>query len=140
MTHNTMIFNDQSSLEQFAVEFGQSLIPGDVVTLEGDLGAGKTTFTRALLRGISNHPTLEVPSPTFSLVQTYQTPKGEIWHFDLYRLEDTQEVFELGIEEALANGIAIIEWPQLIETYLPAHTKRLHIECGEAPHTRMIKF
>jgi tRNA threonylcarbamoyladenosine biosynthesis protein TsaE len=94
------------------------LRPGDVVALKGDLGAGKTTLAREIVAALSPE-TDEVPSPTFTLVQTYPTAIGELWHFDLYRLERAEQIYELGLEEALAGGISLIEWPELIERLLP---------------------
>lgn len=88
------------------------LLPGDVILLRGNLGAGKTTFARGLIKQLTKGA--EVPSPTFTLVQTYQTDDFEIWHFDLYRLQDESEIWELGIEEALEDGVCLIEWPQNI--------------------------
>lgn len=85
---------------------------GDVIALKGDLGAGKTTFSRALLRAVSGDSSLEVPSPTFTLVQNYETPRFEVAHFDLYRLVDPAELDELGLEAAQQRGVVLIEWPE----------------------------
>ncbi|WP_299617179.1 tRNA (adenosine(37)-N6)-threonylcarbamoyltransferase complex ATPase subunit type 1 TsaE [Pelagibius sp.] len=96
---------------------------GDVVALHGDLGAGKTTLARALIRalpGPEGSDREEVPSPTFTLLQCYPRRPADVWHFDLYRIEDPEEVFELGIEEALAEGISLIEWPERMGALLPA--------------------
>jgi tRNA threonylcarbamoyladenosine biosynthesis protein TsaE len=94
-----------------------------VVALKGELGAGKTTFARALIAAFAaeaGEAPPEVPSPTFTLVQTYAFPRATLWHFDLYRIERPDDAIELGIEEALAEGIALIEWPERLGALLPA--------------------
>ena len=92
---------------------------GDVIFLEGDLGAGKSVFARALIRHLTENPDMEVPSPTFTLVQTYDSALAPLWHFDLYRIEDADDIFELGWEEAITEGIAIVEWPQRLDYLAP---------------------
>ena len=95
---------------------------GDVVALKGGLGAGKTTLAREIIAALSAEVT-EVPSPTFTLVQTYPVQlldgPAELWHFDLYRLDRADQVDELGLDEALAGAVSLIEWPELIERRLP---------------------
>jgi tRNA threonylcarbamoyladenosine biosynthesis protein TsaE len=110
---------NESATERLGATLAGALRPRDLVALEGDLGAGKTTLARAILRAASGDPALIVPSPTFTLVEVYDTPKGAFWHFDLYRLEAPEQVFELGWEEALAEGIVLIEWPERLGALLP---------------------
>ncbi len=106
-----------------------ALTPGDLVTLSGDLGAGKTTLVRALIRAGLGDAHAEVPSPTFTLLQSYEgLPFGSLAHLDLYRLEHPDELQELGIEEALDTGMAIVEWPQKAQGQLP--TPSLEITIG----------
>jgi tRNA threonylcarbamoyladenosine biosynthesis protein TsaE len=110
---------DEAATVRLGAALAGRLRPRDVVALEGSLGAGKTTLARAILRAASGDPTLVVPSPTFTLVEVYDTPKGAFWHFDLYRLEDSEQVFELGWEEACADGIVLVEWAERLDTLLP---------------------
>lgn len=91
--------------------------PGDVIALHGDLGAGKTTLARSLVRALAGED-VDVPSPTFTLVQTYSAPRLDIWHFDLYRLKDPREARELGLDES-ADGLCLIEWPERLGGALP---------------------
>lgn len=105
---------------------GVAARPGDVIALRGDLGAGKTTLARALIRKLMG-PETEAPSPTFTLVQTYPADGLPIWHFDLYRLENPGEARELGLEEAV-DGLALIEWPERLGRYLPG--ARLEVQLG----------
>lgn len=102
-----------------ARELATTLNAQDVICLHGDLGMGKTVFARALIRALVDDGALEVPSPTFTLVQTYEHKRGVIYHYDLYRLEDPEEVFELAFEDALAEGLVIIEWPERLGAYKP---------------------
>jgi tRNA threonylcarbamoyladenosine biosynthesis protein TsaE len=116
-----MSLADETATEQLGATLAARLRPGDVVGLEGELGSGKTTLARAILRAAAGDPELIVPSPTFTLVEVYETARGTYWHFDLYRLEAPQQVFELGWEEALAEGIVLVEWPQRLGDLLPKH-------------------
>ena len=118
---NAYVFQNLSEpeLARLAQDIAFALAPGDTLALDGDLGAGKTTFARALIRAASNDDALEVPSPTFTLVQTYATPRFEIAHFDLYRLNNPSELRELGLDLALRRGVAVIEWPSRAGGDLP---------------------
>jgi tRNA threonylcarbamoyladenosine biosynthesis protein TsaE len=116
---NTFTFTfTQDNLATLGAPLAKLLRGGDIVCLWGDLGAGKTTFARVLIRGLVGEP-VEVPSPTFTLVQTYDTPQGEVWHCDLYRLNNPEEVFELGLEEAFHEAICLLEWPERLGDILP---------------------
>ncbi|WP_428668681.1 tRNA (adenosine(37)-N6)-threonylcarbamoyltransferase complex ATPase subunit type 1 TsaE [Reyranella sp.] len=116
-----MSLPDERATDQLGATLAARLRIGDVVGLKGDLGAGKTTLARAILRAAAGDERLIVPSPTFTLVEVYETPRGSFWHFDLYRLETPEQVFELGWEEALAEGISIVEWPERLGSLLPRH-------------------
>lgn len=100
----------------------------DILLLEGDLGSGKSFFTRALIRSVLEDPSLMVPSPTFTLLQTYEGPKGSVFHYDLYRLKDPEEIFNLGWEESLAEGVVIVEWPDRLGPYRPRESLALKFE------------
>ncbi len=105
----------------FAREFSQNLVSGDIVLLHGDLGIGKSVFSRASIRYLCGDNNLEVPSPTFTLLQTYDADLSMIWHFDLYRLSDVSEIYEIGWEEALSSkGIIFVEWPERLGNLLPS--------------------
>ena len=110
---------DEAATERLGARLAQRLGPRDVVALQGGLGVGKTTLARAILRAASGDPGLIVPSPTFTLVEVYDTRRGVFWHFDLYRLESAEQVFELGWEEARADGIALVEWAGRLGMLLP---------------------
>lgn len=95
------------------------LRPGDTVLLVGDIGAGKTHFARCAIQALQGPATEDVPSPTFTIVQTYDSPRGELWHADLYRLTDLTEVIELGLEEAFETAICLVEWPDRLGDLAP---------------------
>ncbi len=119
----------EEALRDLAQALAPRLRAGDFLALSGDLGAGKTTFARFLIRALVEREDEEVPSPTFSLVQPYETPRFAIHHFDFYRLSGPDAAAELGVEEALAAGIVIAEWPDRLQGRLPAD--RLDITFAE---------
>lgn len=131
---------DPAATDRLAATVAPILRRGDVIALAGDLGAGKTTFARAVIRALAGEET-EVPSPTFTLVQTYVTPAGTIWHFDLYRIDAPDEVWELGIEDAFAGGIALIEWPERLGDLIPADHLRISLAAVPgAPEERRVEL
>ncbi len=110
--------------------------PGDIIALRGALGTGKTMFARAFIEAFARHagapPPAEIPSPTYTLVQFYDLGENTIYHFDLYRVESPLEAFELGIEDAFADGISLIEWPDRLGRLLP--DGHLDIELSDGPN------
>lgn len=119
------LFHDEAPLQSFAASLARQCGAGDCLLLIGDLGAGKTSFARGFIRGRITEET-DVPSPTFTLVQTYPAAIP-IWHFDLYRLKHGSELQEIGLDEALQHGISLIEWPQIAAGHLPADALEIHI-------------
>lgn len=113
-----MMLADEGATAALARRLAAQVRIGDVIALRGDLGAGKTSFARAFIGALLGEPE-EVPSPTFTLVQTYDSPIGTVWHFDLYRLERPGEVVELGLDDALSHGIVLIEWPDRLQDLIP---------------------
>ncbi|MEX0347076.1 MAG: tRNA (adenosine(37)-N6)-threonylcarbamoyltransferase complex ATPase subunit type 1 TsaE [Rhizobiaceae bacterium] len=115
----TLDLKDEAATSRLGQDIAAAVKPGDLIALEGDLGAGKTTLARALIRAATAKPGLEVPSPTYTLVQYYDGVLP-VAHFDLYRLTDGSELYELGLEEALEQGIVVVEWPQNAADTLPS--------------------
>ncbi|MDD9901398.1 MAG: tRNA (adenosine(37)-N6)-threonylcarbamoyltransferase complex ATPase subunit type 1 TsaE [Alphaproteobacteria bacterium] len=121
------IIPNEAAMADFAAEIAPILQKGDVVTLMGDLGAGKTAFCRALVNALSPEP-VDVPSPTFTLVQVYDLPGLSLWHFDLYRLEEKEgDILELGWDDARRFGAALVEWPDRLGSLLPKDRLEINI-------------
>jgi len=121
----------------FAQAFAPRLQPGDVILLSGPVGAGKSHFARSLILALLNTPE-DVPSPTYTLVQTYPGRSGEIWHADLYRLGDTSEVEELGLLDAFDNAICLVEWPDRLHTLAPDTALWITLAPGSADDARVM--
>ncbi|MET3662891.1 tRNA (adenosine(37)-N6)-threonylcarbamoyltransferase complex ATPase subunit type 1 TsaE [Aquamicrobium ahrensii] len=114
-----VVLDDEAATRRLGEDLAMAVRPGDVLALQGDLGAGKSTLARALIRALADDAALEVPSPTFTLVQSYDT-RFPVHHFDLYRLGSEDELDELGFDEAIADGAALVEWPERAGDRLPA--------------------
>ena len=117
---NIIDIETETKTKNFASQFATELKKGDIILLYGNLGIGKTFFTRNLIKALTDENTT-VPSPTFTIVQNYDSPKGTISHYDLYRIEDPNELYELDFDNSLNNNITIIEWPEIVEDYITEH-------------------
>jgi tRNA threonylcarbamoyladenosine biosynthesis protein TsaE len=134
----TLTLPDLAATRHLASRVAALLHPGDAILLSGPLGAGKTEFARALLRAVTGDPALDVPSPSFTLVQTYDTPSGPIHHYDLWRLEGPAALAELGWHDA-RDDIVLVEWPDRLGSHTPPDALRLTFELadGDARTVRM---
>ncbi len=121
-----------------AHEIAKDVSAPTCIALFGNLGTGKTTFARAFIQSLVGEDTI-VPSPTFTIVQTYETAKGEIAHFDLYRLSDPDELTEIDFEEYTQNEITLIEWPEIAMDYLPKKRIEIHLSIENGTHIATIK-
>src|ERR1051325_2302774 len=107
----SIVLPNEQATRRLAADVASVLKPGDLVTRSGDLGAGKTAFSRALIRHLAGDAALDGPSPTFTLVQTYALPRFTVVHADLYRVTHAGELAELGVDEAAENAVVLLEWP-----------------------------
>ena len=115
----TIQSNSEAETIKAAQDLAQTLNDPIIILLNGTLGMGKTVFARALIRALSGNPDLEVVSPTFTLLQTYDSDIAPIYHYDLYRIEDPEDILELGWEDACYEGVTIVEWPERLGAYKP---------------------
>tara|TARA_R110000787_G_scaffold99571_7_gene204173 strand:+ start:443 stop:910 length:468 start_codon:yes stop_codon:yes gene_type:complete len=137
MPECTLILTHPDETSQRAADLGRVLNAGDVVLLGGDVGAGKTHFARSLIQSLLS-TSQDVPSPTFTLVQTYDTTKGEVWHADLYRITSLDDVEELGLVDAFENAICLIEWPDRLSSLKPAAALSIELTPGQGENTRKL--
>lgn len=123
------ISENESQTSQIAAELSEITRAGDVWALHGTLGMGKSVFARAFIKNLTSAD--EVPSPTFTLVQAYSATDFEIYHYDLYRLEKPEDIFELGVEETFYEGVCLIEWPEKMGSLAPRNMWNVLIEQDE---------
>jgi tRNA threonylcarbamoyladenosine biosynthesis protein TsaE len=134
---------DLAATERLAARIAVHARPGDVIALQGPLGAGKTAFARGFIAALARaegRPPEDVPSPTFTLVQAYEFARFAVHHFDLYRLEDAGEALELGLDDARADGVVLIEWPERLGPLLPQDRLHIALAPGPAPDVRMARI
>ncbi len=132
-----LTLEDPEATRRFAAQMARGLVPGDTLLLEGDIGAGKTHFARSLIQSIQDMPE-DVPSPTYTLMQTYETARGEVVHADLYRLSGPDEVAELGLLDAFGSQICLVEWPDRLGDEAPTTALTIRFETGRALHHRRV--
>jgi tRNA threonylcarbamoyladenosine biosynthesis protein TsaE len=134
-----MILADEAATARLGAAIAALLRPGEAVCLSGPLGAGKSTLARALVRALTT-PDEEVPSPTFTLAQFYEGSRLKVAHFDLYRLIDPEEAYEIGLDEALDDGAAVIEWPERLAGRLPRDRLDIEIALGQNVNGRRVRL
>lgn len=135
----TLLLPDEAATQALGRAIAAALQPGEAVCLSGPLGAGKSTLARTLVRALTT-PDEEVPSPTFTLVQFYEGPRLNVAHFDLYRLSSPEEAYEIGLDEALDEGAAVIEWPERLEGHLPRDRLDVEIALSDNDKARVARL
>lgn len=132
----TIHLKNEEETANFGLDLGKHLQKGDIVALIGDLGTGKTALTKAIARGLGITET--ITSPTFTIVQEYTSGRLPLYHFDVYRIQEPEELYELGYEEYFfGEGVCVIEWADLIEELLPDETKIIRLEYGAGESERI---
>ena len=135
MTERILHIASEQETEQLGERIGQTAKPGTVIALIGDLGTGKTTLTKSIARGLGVTET--VTSPTFNIIREYRSGRIPLFHFDVYRIGDPDEMFELGYEEYFyGDGVCVVEWADIIEELLPEDAVIIRIERGAGEEER----
>lgn len=131
-----LTLKSEQETEKYGIELGRKVKPGTVIALTGDLGAGKTTLTKAIAKGLGVTET--VTSPTFTVVKEYRSGRLPLYHFDVYRIGDLEEMYELGYEEYFyGDGVCVVEWADLVEELLPGDAVRIRIDYGASEGERV---
>ena len=138
MKEKVIIIRNESETEKFGIGLAGKLEPGAVIALEGDLGTGKTTLTKSIARGLGIDDV--ITSPTFNIVKEYRSGRLPLYHFDVYRIGDVDEMYEIGYEEYFyGDGVCIVEWADLIEDIIPDDAIRIQIEYGDKEGERIYR-
>lgn len=134
-----ILIEDEEALYSFGLKLAESLKPGDIISLIGDLGAGKTTLTKAIAKGLGIEEM--ITSPTFTIVQEYEGGRLPLYHFDVYRICHIEEMYELGYEEYFyGQGVCVVEWANLIQELIPADRIKISLAYGEKENQRICEI
>lgn len=138
MEEKIIYMKNEADTVSFGIELAEKAKPGTVIALTGDLGAGKTTLTKSIAKGLAIEDV--ITSPTFTIVKEYEQGRLPLYHFDVYRIGDIDEMYELGYEEYFyGEGVCVVEWADLIEDIMPEDTLWIQIEYGEKEGERIYK-
>lgn len=138
MEEKIIYMKNEADTVSFGIELAKKATPGTVIALTGDLGAGKTTLTKSIAKGLEIEDI--ITSPTFNIVKEYDSGRLPLYHFDVYRVGDVDEMYEIGCEEYFyGEGICVVEWADLIEEIMPEETLWIQIEYGEKEGERIYK-
>ena len=138
MEEKIICMKNEAETVEFGAEIGRKAVAGAVIALTGDLGAGKTTLTKAIAAGLGVEDV--ITSPTFNIVKEYDTGRLPLYHFDVYRIGDEDEMYELGYEEYFyGEGVCVVEWADLIPELIPEEAIRINIEYGKEEGERIYK-
>ena len=138
MEEKTIYMKNEADTVSFGIELAKNAAPGTVIALTGDRGAGKTTLTKSIAKGLEIDDI--ITSPTFNIVKEYDTGRLPLYHFDVYRVGDVDEMYEIGCEEYFyGEGVCVVEWADLIEEIMPEDTLWINIEYGEKEGERIYK-
>lgn len=134
----SLTLKNEEETRQFGLDLAEKLKAGDVIALIGNLGTGKTALTRYVAEGLGIHE--RISSPTFTIVKEYDSGRLPLYHFDVYRIADPEEMFNIGADEYFfGQGVCVIEWADMIEELLPENTKYIYLEYGQNPEERIYK-